>query len=292
MKDSECVQLLQWVLPRLRMRWAGFRKVRKQVCKRIQRRMHELELHNVAAYRAHLERHGDEWRVLDGLCRVTVSRFYRDKGVFRFVEQEVFPELGRAALARGDHTLRLWSAGCGSGEEPYTLALLWEFGVKSRFPALGVRIVATDADDNLIRRAAEARYSASGLKDLPVMWRDAAFEQRTGLFCLKSHYKSHVELSCHDLRTSVPDGPFDLILCRNLAFTYFDLDLQLEVASRFRDALCPGGALVVGAHERLPDDVRGFTAWSEGASQRSPFPILRLGLLSKAQSVLFTSLHF
>ncbi len=69
------------------------------------------------------------------------------------------------------------------------------------FPALGVRIVATDADDNLIRRAAEARYCASGLKDLPVMWRDAAFEQRTGLFCLKSHYKSHVELSCSDLRT-------------------------------------------------------------------------------------------
>ena len=61
------------------MRWAGFRKVRRQVCRRIARRMEEVGCADADAYRTHLARHEEEWRVLDGLCRVTISRFYRDR---------------------------------------------------------------------------------------------------------------------------------------------------------------------------------------------------------------------
>ena len=81
MKDDRCVGFLQWLLPQLHMRWQGFRKVRTQVCKRIQRRISELELTDVDAYRQYLLTHADEWRILDHSCRVTVSRFYRDKVV-------------------------------------------------------------------------------------------------------------------------------------------------------------------------------------------------------------------
>jgi len=124
MKDTDCVQFLQWALPQMHMRWPGFRKVRDHVCKRIERRIRELGLPNVQAYQEYLREIRAEWQQLDGLCRVTISRFYRDKRVFAMLEQEVLPRLAEQALAADGRSLRIWSAGCASGEEPYTLVLL------------------------------------------------------------------------------------------------------------------------------------------------------------------------
>ena len=100
MKDADCVALLQWALPRLRMRWAGFRKVRGQVCKRIRRRMGALGIDSVSAYRQYLERHDSEWDELDALCRISISRFYRDRGVFTFLQDTVLPELAAGVIER------------------------------------------------------------------------------------------------------------------------------------------------------------------------------------------------
>ncbi len=91
MNDTECIDFLQWCLPRLRMRWAGFRKVRRQVCKRISRRMAELRLADADAYRAYLDANAGEWDALDALCRVTISRFYRDRGVYDAIRRRVLP---------------------------------------------------------------------------------------------------------------------------------------------------------------------------------------------------------
>ncbi len=263
MKDNDCVQFLQWALSQLRMRWQGFRKVRRQVCKRIQRRLDELELGTERDYRAYLQAQPEEWQMLDRLCRVTISRFYRDKQVFAFLARAVLPELARGSLARGERTVRLWSAGCGAGEEPYTLALLWELALKSGFPELEVRILATDSDPNMIRRAQEARYSASSLKDLPTAWKDAAFVEVGNQYSLRPVFRNSVEYRCEDLREAAPEGPFSLVLCRNLAFTYWDRDLQLDVACRIVGPLIPEGGLVIGAHETLPDGLEGLAPWSE-----------------------------
>src|SRR6185295_20147796 len=123
--SDRCVELLQWALPRLGKRWQGFRNVRGQVCKRIARRARELGLADLEAYRAHLEAHDDEWPVLDALCRVTISRFYRDRAVFDRLRLEILPAFAERAAARGESVVRAWSAGCASGEEPYTLAMIW-----------------------------------------------------------------------------------------------------------------------------------------------------------------------
>ncbi|MBT8762648.1 hypothetical protein KFV02_01710 [Desulfohalobiaceae bacterium Ax17] len=262
MKESEWVHFLQWALPRLRMRWAGFRKVRKQVCKRIRRRIEELQLEGVISYRAYLESHPEEWTILEVLCRVTITRFYRDKRTFAFLEQEVLPELARQTLARGEDTLRMWSAGCASGEEPYTLALMWELSLRPLFPGLTVRILATDLDAVLIERAAQACYQARSLKELPDTWRDIAFVQKKGIYCLRPEYKANVKFLCHDVRTMVPGGPFHLVLCRNLVFTYFDTGLQLETWERIWESIYPGGCLVLGSHESLPEGAHGFMLWS------------------------------
>lgn len=262
MKDVDCVAFLQWALPRLHLRWAGFRKVRRQVCRRIGRRMRALELDDVAAYRRHLEAHPAEWRVLDGLCRVTISRFFRDRQVFARLETAVLPALAARSSARGRGILQMWSAGCASGEEPYSLALLWHLALQARFPAVAIRILATDADTAVLERASRACYAAPSLRELPEDWRDLAFTRVDEAYCLKPDYRAVVVFACHDVRTPAPDGPFDLILCRNLAFTYFDPAQQQAVLCRLWDALVPGGALVIGTHETLPEHTLALTPWA------------------------------
>ena len=107
MNDAECVAFLQWALPCMRMRWAGFRRVRRQVRRRINARLAQLGVSGTEGYRAYLAAHPSEWEVLDRFCRVTVSRFYRNRGVFEFLFESVLPELAARAVARGDSgTLR------------------------------------------------------------------------------------------------------------------------------------------------------------------------------------------
>lgn len=261
MRDDECVEFLQWALPRLRLRWPGFRKVRRQVCRRIRGRCAELGLATWADYRAHLEAHADEWSVLDTLCHVTISRFYRDAAVFAALEREVLPALARAAAERRE-PLRAWSAGCASGEEPYTLALVWALGAGGAFPRVQLDVLATDVDETMLERAAAACYPASSLRDLPSAYRNRGFVPRRDRFCLRERFKTGVELRRHDVRDDEPPGrSFDLVLCRNLAFTYFDADLQQDVAARIAGCLRQGGALAVGAHEALPDGTGGFEPW-------------------------------
>jgi chemotaxis protein methyltransferase CheR len=106
MKHDDCVGFLQWALPRLRLRWPGFRRVRRQVCQRLGRRLRELGLGELQAYQLYLGNHPAEWQVLDGLCRITISRFYRDRTIFVALEREVLPVLARQVLVRGEGELR------------------------------------------------------------------------------------------------------------------------------------------------------------------------------------------
>jgi chemotaxis protein methyltransferase CheR len=252
--DAECIALLQWALPRLRLRWPGFRKVRGQVCKRIARRMRALGLADAAAYRARLEADPGEWGVLDGLCVVTLSRFYRDRGVWDALQGDVLPALAEAATSARDRQLACWSVGCASGEEPYTLSILWTLALGARYPRLPLRVLATDLEAHVLERARAAHYAGGSLRDLPSAWLEQAFERRDGSFVLRDRFRTAVELRQEDVRRVQPSEVFRLILCRNLVLTYFDEARQREVLGRILATLAPGGAFVIGRHERLPRD--------------------------------------
>lgn len=252
--ESDCVAFLQWALPRMQLRWPGFRTVRKRACKRIVRRLRELGLADFAAYRAHLVGHADEWTVLDAACRIVVSHFYRDRAVFDRLRDEGLPRLAAAARAVGRSRVDVWSAGCACGEEPWTLRILWDRHVARRDPRVELHILATDADERVLERARLAEYPASSLRSAPAEWRTAVFTGSEGTFRLADTYRHGVEFRCQDIRAVMPDGPFDLILCRNLVFTYFDASLQRTIAGGLRARLRPGGEIVVGAHERLPPE--------------------------------------
>ncbi len=252
MNDADCVAFLQWALPRLSLRWSGFRKVRGQVRKRLSRRLRELSLEDLAEYRRYLESHPEEWGVLDGLCRITISRFFRDRAVFEVLGSDILPALGAEALRSSDGVLRCWSAGCASGEEPYSLSLVWEMKVTRQLTGARIHILATDIDPHLIERARIACYPPGALKEIPEGWVEEAFEPRADELCLRAWARRHVELAEQDIRTEMPDGPFQVMLCRNLVFTYFEPALQGELLSRLIDRLPERGVLVLGGHEALP----------------------------------------
>jgi chemotaxis protein methyltransferase CheR len=241
--DAECVDFLQWALPRLGLRWQGFRKVRRQVCRRVSRRIADLGLGEAGAYRSYLERNAQEWDALAGLCRVTISRFWRDRAVFEALRDLVLPELGSSVSA--------WSAGCASGEEPYSLVLAAaEAGVQ-------IHVVATDIDPVLLERARRGCYPESSLRDLPANLRARAFEDGR----LRPEYREPVDFLRHDVRDAAPGGPFDLTLCRNLVFTYYADELQREIGRHLASSVRAGGALVVGVHEALPDALDRLAPW-------------------------------
>ena len=251
-KDAECVVFLQWALPRMRMRWHGFRKVRGQVRKRLTRRLRELELDSLDTYRQRLGEQPVEWAALERICRITISRFYRDRAVFEALEATVLPTLEGAAHARGGRAIRAWSAGCASGEEPYSLRLAWEFGVSRDTQGLELEIVATEVDGRLLQRARAACYARGTLKDLPSAWIAAGFDPVGDELCLRPGLRDRVVLLRQDIRHGMPSGPFHLVLCRNLVFTYFQESLQALLLERMLRRLASDGLLILGAHEALP----------------------------------------
>ncbi len=263
MKDESCICFLQWALPHLHMRWPGFKKVRGQVCKRLGRRLEELQLADLKTYRMYLQDNPLEWHILDSMCRVTISRFYRNRGVYNSIRSHVFPELIENARRQGDKTLLCWCVGAASGEEPYSVNLLWELsGLEKK--GVDLKILSTEVDQLLINRARKGCYPASSIKEVPSKIKALAFTQKDAQFCLKEQYRMRVQFLQQDIRNTQPDSTFHLILCRNLVFTYFSQELQEEIARQILRCLNPGGYLVTGSHEVLPPSLQGLTPWLPG----------------------------
>ena len=261
MEDYKCVRFLQWGLPKLDLRWRGFRKVRRQVCKRIDRRIIELKLDGVESYRTFLEDNPEEWQFLDRFCRITISRFYRDSVVFDYLTSDVFPDLIRTYSEKHFKSIRVWCAGCASGEEPYTIAILWHESFHRLFPELHLEIVATDNDPGMLERAKAACYPTSSLRELPSEWVARAFHMKKGLHTLKQPYKKYVKFELLDIREKSPRGIFQVVFCRNLAFTYFEQALQAPVLDSIYYKLARGGVLITGKHELNLPDGSGFISW-------------------------------
>ena len=212
-------------------------------------------------YRQYLETHPAEWTVLDTFCRIPISRLARERLVFERLASEVLPTLAGAATARGADNLLCWSAGCASGEEPYSLAILWMLVLAPRYPELSLRVTATDIDEQLLERARAAVYRRSSLREVPDEWIAAAFTRSGDLYTVRPEFRAAVHFQLEDVRQVLPPGLFDLVLCRYVAFTYFDEALQRRTLERLLTALRPGGALVIGLKERLPGGVDGIEPW-------------------------------
>ncbi|MDH5217974.1 MAG: chemotaxis protein CheR, partial [Gammaproteobacteria bacterium] len=226
-------------------------------------RITTLGLDGVEIYRQYLHDYPKEWQILDQLCRVTVTRFNRDKVVFQRLVEKILPDIIIPALNNNFSVIRVWSAGCASGEEPYTLKLYWEYELAVRFPAIKLNILATDVNKYLLQRAKHACYQYSSIKRLPEEWRERSFIENGNQYCLNPDYQQGIDFRFHDIREPLQEESFHIILCRNLAFTYFDEILRQKVLLFLYDVLRPDGFLILGAHEHLGDHPAGFSVYSK-----------------------------
>lgn len=222
----------------------------KCIRRRIAVRMRACGVHTYDDYRALLSRSPAEYERLRDALTINVTRFYRNADTWNLLRRTVLPAL--FDLPRVE--VRVWSAGCASGEEPYTLAMLAadfldQAGRSGELNRLTIH--ATDIDRASLDRAGAACYRREGLSELPpelmrAYFEDAGEEQR-----VTDRVRRRVQVRPHDLsRDGPPRADYDLILCRNVVI-YFDRPMQERLFAAFADALLPGGYLVLGKVETL-----------------------------------------
>ncbi|MFH1138982.1 MAG: CheR family methyltransferase [Pseudomonadota bacterium] len=196
---------------------------------------------------------GDEWAVLSEALTIGESYFFRDKGHFSVFRESLFPDL--IERRRSDRRLNIWSAGCASGEEPYSLAILLD----AHWPELrdwDVRILGTDINPKALAAAARGEYGPWAFRGFEGRLRDDYFDYCNETWRVVPAIRARVEFQTLNLvgASSLPlnftSPGFDLIVCRNV-FIYFEPETVEQAAGKLAAALAPGGYLVAG-HGEIP----------------------------------------
>ncbi len=224
----------------------------KQPClaRRLAVRMRACGVDTFGAYAAVLERVPSEYAALLDALTINVTRFFRNPETFALLRERVVPEAWRPP-----GRVRVWSAGCASGEEAYSVALLFaEHALASGAGEAGLRrrlaLDATDLDPDAVRSAERAEYPAAAVADVPPALLARWFTPGPP-FRVVPALHGRVKASVHDLtRDTAPSPPYRLIVCRNVLI-YFDRTTQERLFEAFADALAPGGRLLLGKVETL-----------------------------------------
>jgi chemotaxis protein methyltransferase CheR len=225
--------------------------------RRIAVRMRACGVHTYGDYQAVLHRTPDEYERLRDALTINVTRFYRNAETWNLLRQRVLPDLMRAREGR----VRVWSAGCSSGEEAHTVAmLLAEVAAEQHRPAWLERVTidATDIDRVCLERARMGRYRREAFAETPaeLVERHCSEVLAGAELEVAERLRRRITVSHLDLSAALPPRPaYDLILCRNVVI-YFDRPMQERLFAAFADALAPGGILVLGKVETLFGDAR------------------------------------
>lgn len=227
------------------LNWRRYR--RRNIRRRLLHRLDILQTSSVEGYIETLRSDKLEFEQFYDLLTVTISRFFRNRKTYELIRDVVIPD-----LMERDGKLRIWSIGCASGEEPYSLAILWDTYLKDRYPNKNPVIMATDIDRDCLKRAGMAIYEKSSLREIPEGLVERYFKHERCHFFLGEGIKRMVEFSFHDILREDPFKGNNLALCRNLAFTYFGPELQKKTLDKIHTSLDPGGYLIIGRKEILP----------------------------------------
>lgn len=172
---------------------------------------------------------------------INVSEFFRNAPQWHDLEKKIIPQL----LERSP-SLKIWSAGCSTGEEPYTLAMI----LAERAPQGQHNILATDFDDRVLKKAAAGLYKEKEIKGLPEYYQKKYFQASEDGWQVKDSLKTFITFKHHNLLREPYPAPMDLIICRNVVI-YFTEEVKKEMYKKLHDALKPGGVLFIGSTEQI-----------------------------------------
>jgi len=221
---------------------------RSTLHRRIRRRMALLNLAAFGEYRDYLELQPDEFSLLFDSMLINVTSFFRDPLAWQALRDKVIPELLSAKSAKAP--IRVWSAGCATGEEAYTLAIVLAEALGPDQFRDRVKIYATDLDEDALQQARTATYEASALADIPERLRDVYFEPTGTKRAFRRDLRRQVIFGRNDLTRDAPISRVDLLAARN-TLMYFNAETQANVIRRFHFALSYPGFLFLGKAEML-----------------------------------------
>jgi len=221
---------------------------RPSLMRRVAKRMHDVEVGNFADYVDYLEVHPEEFAFLFNTILINVTSFFRDPAAWKhlseLIESRLLSALGPEA------PIRVWSAGCASGEEAYTIAMIMAEALGKEAFKRRVKIYATDADEDALLIARLGTYGPKEMQPVPEELRDKYFDKPAGRYIFNSEMRRTIIFGRHDLVQDAPMSHLDLLVCRN-TLMYFNSETQARIVRRFNYALKPRGLLFLGKAEML-----------------------------------------
>lgn len=228
---------------------------RSSLSRRIRKRMQETGIDNYTDYRDRLESSAEEFGHLFNTILINVTGFFRDAEAWTYLMREVIPEL--IADTEGSEEIRVWSAGCASGEEAYSLAIAFAEALGVEETVRRVKIYGTDVDDEALRDARAGVYPARALEAMPAELREKYFDRSGTHHTFRPDLRRRVIFGRNDITRDAPISRLDLLVCRN-TLMYFNVETQSHVIDRFHFALREGAFLFLGKAEMLLSDSERF----------------------------------
>ncbi|MEU2867672.1 CheR family methyltransferase [Streptomyces olivoreticuli] len=255
--DHEFEELLDFIRDSRGFDFTGYK--RSTLTRRIRKRMSEAGVQGYAEYRDLLETDTDEFRTLFNTILINVTSMFRDQDAWSLLRREVVPAM--IADVGPEAEIRVWSAGCSSGEEAFSLAILFAEVLGIEECLRRVKIYATDVDEEALREARAGLYPAKTLEPLSAELREKYFEQSGAKYIFRPDLRRRVIFGRHDITRDAPISRLDLLVCRN-TLMYFNVEAQAQILDRFHFALREGGYLFLGKAEMLLNHGDRFEAVS------------------------------
>ena len=216
--------------------------------RRINKRMHLLNIDSHNDYIDYLEVHPEELNQLINIILINVTGFFRDEAPWEYLKVEILPRILTAK--RPDETIRVWSTGCSSGEEPYSISMLLAGALGEEQYRERVKIYATDVDEDALNKARAASYTEKEMEGVPEDLRNKYFIQLNGSYLFNKELRRNVIFGRNDLIQDAPISRVDLLICRN-TLMYFNAEAQAKILAHFHFALNDDGYLFLGKAEML-----------------------------------------
>jgi len=217
--------------------------------RRLQRQMIAADVTTLGEYARHLQQNPSEFQRLVHEFLIKVTDFFRDDELFEYLRSDILPQLVEQARDQSAE-LRIWSAGCATGEEAYSLAILLAEIYGEGLEQANIKIFATDLDESAIAFARHGVYPRAALRAMPAEWIERYFTETPSGFEVRKRIRVMTIFGQHDLGQRAPFPRTDLVLCRNVLI-YFTKELQQRTLQLFASSLREGGVLVLGKSETI-----------------------------------------